>query len=361
MASTSGKQSTPLEKLFNKPDCFDFYQAVRMLSLSGVEEKTSYALQHMMIGGESSPDLEFIRFKTSTNSNFPLGLIESVKEHDGYSETTKILEMVVSFMGLTGPMGILPQHYSELVAKTVAEGNPALKDFFDLFNHRLISLLYLAWDKYNHFTGYERAKKLKTMLDPVTELLMNFSGIGMPALQNRLGFDDEISVHYAGIFSRQIRSAETLEHILTAYFQLPIQVLQLQGKWLYLAKSERSTVTNQQSEYIYNKLGVNFVLGERYWNAQNMFRVYIGPVNYTVFKSILPSGKLLKSLVEMIRFYCGLELDFDIQVELIASETPPLQLNCLNPPSLGWNTWIKNKVFNVNPNQLVLSSDKSFL
>ena len=49
--------------------------------------------------------------------------------------------MTVNFMGLTGPSGVLPRHYTErLFAEVRGEERHALRDWLDLFNHRLVSL-----------------------------------------------------------------------------------------------------------------------------------------------------------------------------------------------------------------------------
>ena len=65
--------------------------------------------------------------------------------------------MTVACLGLTGPQGVLPDHYTALLISRVRGKDYALRDFFDLFNHRTISLFYRAWEKYQVAPSFERA------------------------------------------------------------------------------------------------------------------------------------------------------------------------------------------------------------
>ena len=67
--------------------------------------------------------------------------------------------MRVNFMGLHRPSGVLPLPYSDLVNERLRARDSALRDFFDIFNHRIISLFYLAWEKYRFSIPYERGER----------------------------------------------------------------------------------------------------------------------------------------------------------------------------------------------------------
>ena len=63
--------------------------------------------------------------------------------------------MKVNFMGLSSPQGVLPTPYTELIIERTQKKDNALRDFLDLFNHRLISFFYRAWEKHHFFVSYE--------------------------------------------------------------------------------------------------------------------------------------------------------------------------------------------------------------
>ena len=48
--------------------------------------------------------------------------------------------MVVTFMGVTGPIGVLPYHYTALLLRRLRDKDFALCDFLDLFHHREIAI-----------------------------------------------------------------------------------------------------------------------------------------------------------------------------------------------------------------------------
>ena len=104
--------------------------------------------------------------------------------------------MKVNFMGLTGPEGVMPLYYTALLADRTRAGDLSAVDFFDLFNHRIISLFYLAWEKYRFSVAYEREG-----LDPFSHHLMDLIGMGTPGLQNRLPVLDDSLLYYSGLLA----------------------------------------------------------------------------------------------------------------------------------------------------------------
>ena len=148
-AATDDAWSTgpPLDAVLRtEPYRFEFFQAVRILER---------LFQHS-VGTDANPEDEVVRFRAHQSLLFPPSEIYGIVEQpDGR------LSMTVAFMGLTGPSGALPRHYTELVIDRLRHKDRTLRDFLDLFNHRLIALFYRAWQKNRFWIGYEHADMIR--------------------------------------------------------------------------------------------------------------------------------------------------------------------------------------------------------
>ena len=147
------KKGSVAHTLATQPQSFDFFQAI--LIIEQIAKRNDAALDDPMlderprlpIGRFHRIEQEAIRLSSPATSAFPTAQIESLRLDDRQRPW-----MVVNFMGLTGPSGMLPRSYTQLLAQVDRDGRGkeryALRDFLDQFNHRLLSLFYGAWTKY---------------------------------------------------------------------------------------------------------------------------------------------------------------------------------------------------------------------
>lgn len=354
MATTDGQSRTDLiQELLDEPHEFDFFQAVRLIELFLMGER-----QHPTpspIGGDSGPHKEPIRFRATPSLSFPPGQIASVRSrtkrsssagNDESSSADRIpVDMTVSFMGLTGPNGVLPQHYTSLVIERCHQSNKddTLREFFDLFNHRAISFFYRAWEKYQFQFRYERNLFAAEFEDDLfTRCLFSLVGLEIPGLRHRFPFDDQALIFYGGLVAQRCRNAIGLEQVLKSYFNVPTTIIQFVGQWLDLTPELQTSLPSAANPLGGNlQLGESAVIGNRAWDVQSRFRVQIGPLSSEEFDRLLP-GDALESIAELIRFYVGSEKDFDIQLVLQSQDIPALQLSpdSGHKPLIGWNTWL---------------------
>jgi type VI secretion system protein ImpH len=352
MGSADGGESAGLSReLLEEAYRFEFFQAVRLLEHARREREgrsREAGFEGHGVGRDTRPASEAVRFRALPSLSFPAGAVNEVRiarTRTGGREESHSPEMLVNFLGLTGPNGVLPRHYTETLLQRIRDKDDSLRDFLDLFNHRLISLFYRAWEKYCLPVTYERSQLDDPGgdPDPVTRGIFGFDGLGTNGLRNRLEVHDEVFLHYSGHFAHFPRSAIALECLLADHLEMPVAVLQCQGQWLKLELDDQATMPSRaEPNGRNNRLGVNLVVGDRVWDVQSKFRLRLGPLSWLQFRSLMPNGRALRPLCQMTRFYAGPTLDFDIQPTLIPREVPPCELtgDPDNGPYLGWNAWM---------------------
>ncbi len=350
-----------VEQLLSEGYRFNFFQAVRLLELW--ESKSA------PVGHDSAPHLEVVRFGAHPSVEFPASQIFDIEPREDSDHPTK---MTVTFFGMFGPIGALPLHYTEMILERAAKKDRVLLEFLDLFNHRLISLFYRAWEKYQFWIVGERAllqERLATqageeqlrafvldqrpLLDPLGQILLSLVGLGSPAtrysvpmrdrLEPRTEISDQTWRFYAGLLSLRNRPAVNLERMLSDHFGLQFKLQSLCGRWLQLERQDQTRLSRGGN----TKLGQETVAGRKVWEVQGKFRLCIGPLSYDQFCSFLPIGHAHQPLTQMTRFYVGQHLDFDLDLQLLTSEIPKLRCGDRTGigARLGWNSWLNTRRF----------------
>jgi type VI secretion system protein ImpH len=328
------------------PERFEFFQAVRLLEWLRREADGDNPDASWAPVGHDQPAQEIVRFRALNSLRFPSGEIARIDW--GPEGSRRPPEMVVGFFGLTGPAGVLPRHYTETVLERIKAKDTALVDFLDLFNHRLISLFHRAWEKYRLPVAFVRAKLDTPRGDPasIPQLLQSLVGLGTRRLPERSVHQGEAFVYFGGHFAHQPRSAIGLESLLTEYLGTPVDVLQLQGQWLVLESLDQAILPGPAApDGQNNQLGFDLILGERVWDVQSKIRIRVRGLTWSRFQDLVPGGEQLLPLSQVVRFYVGQELDFEVQCVLRPGSVPPCVLtpDPATGPRLGWNTWLRTR------------------
>ena len=117
MASESRRTDPSVEELlFAEGFRFEFFQAVRLLEKVFPERGP--------VGRDVRPGEEVVRFHAHNTLSFPASSIDDLSRSDEGAPAS----MVVAFMGLTGPSGVLPRHYTELVLEEERRAKSVLKE-----------------------------------------------------------------------------------------------------------------------------------------------------------------------------------------------------------------------------------------
>jgi type VI secretion system protein ImpH len=164
------------QRLFDFPYEFDFFQAVRLLHLI-LDDRTG-------VGRIAKPDEEPVRFKVRQSLEFPPSSIHSL------SADADPPRMTVELLGLTGVQGVLPHHYTEHILARAESKDFAMAAFLDLFNHRMLSLFYRAWEKHRLPVRFQLASARKE-LDEFTQYMFDWIGLGTAGLRGRMAIRDQ--------------------------------------------------------------------------------------------------------------------------------------------------------------------------
>ena len=148
-----------IERLFQEPYRFEYFQAVRLLELW---LKRQGAPQQGMVAN-------FLRFQNSTSLGFPASQVEAVEAEPRdvgrdarslgaalQSATLKYVRITPAFMGLLGSTGALPAHYTERIAvHLMYQKDEGPRAFLDTYSNRSLALFYEAWRKYRLELRYQ--------------------------------------------------------------------------------------------------------------------------------------------------------------------------------------------------------------
>ena len=319
------RDSSVKDQLFERPQRFGFFQAIRLLRL----------IRKKDVPSTSAPDAsgdQLVRFRTRASLAFPASEIYDLQQPEAEEDGGPM--MTVNFMGLTGPMGVLPRPYTELlIERQIRFRDETAHRFFDIFNHRAIVLFERAWEKYRFYLAYEQGRS-----QSLARYLLDLIGMGLDGQRRRLGdqgsgLGEESLAYYGGILAQRPASAMGLMQVINDYFGISVRVEPCQGRWLAIPAHYQTSLSGSN-----NKLGVDCALGDRAWDRQGKFRLRLGPLTQTQYRRLLPDGEDYPVLAKFVRWYAGVGLDFDLQLIMRKQDVSTV---CLGKGShLGWIGWL---------------------
>ena len=330
-----------IERLFEQPYRFEYFQAVRMLELW---LKRHGSTQQGMVAN-------FLRFENSTSLSFPASQLESMQTEprnlprDAASlgaalqaQTLKYIRITPAFMGLLGGSGALPLHYTERIAAHVLyEKDDGPRAFLDTFSNRSLALFYEAWRKYRLELKYQIDGK-----DTFLPLLLSLAGLGNESLRKRLteadggGVLDESIGYFAASMRHRPASAVQISRVLADYFAQPVKVVQFIGCWYDVPPSQQTMLGGANAT-----LGGGAMSGARVWQRDLRMRLEIGPLDGTSFNAFLPGGKAARALKSLLTMFTGVSIEYEIQLVLRAADVRGASLTEHGSGGrLGWDSFL---------------------
>lgn len=301
---------------------FSFYRLVYMLErlFAGTPS----------IGQLGPPSDERIRLRGDTSLVFSSSDVSQLAMHK-YPDGIERATVSVAFLGLYGAVSPLPTHFAEQIALSEYQGGPQpVREFLDVFHHRLLSLVYRAWTKYRFSVMYRRKGT-----DPFTRRMLCTVGLDGQK-DHEPAVDRFLYLRYAPLLATKSRSARGLEVVLRDLFgHMGVRIEQFVGHWTLIEKPLRNKlgVMNHQ-------LGESLTIGRYVYDGTGRFTIVLGPLGYDEYLSFLPGGHrrpLLRGVVDT--FTRGV---YDVMLELhVAKDAAPrFQLGSPRASTLKRTMWL---------------------
>ena len=313
------------EELLHQGYGFEFFQAVLLLE--------ALSPGAAPVGGQGPYSEETVHIRPNSDLAFPAGDIQNIELLPKNRNGREVWRITQNFMGLYGVNSPLPLYFAEMVAKFYQEQDP-LRDFLDLFNHRLLSLYYLAWKKHNRAASVDPAQP-----DKLTAALCALIGQEPGAGREDWLVAPQRLVRYLGLLAGRTRSAAGLEAMIGDYFGISqVRVSP------YLVKKHRlppEDLTKIGVQGRNNCLGQSVILGEQVNDVAGQFRLSLGPLSPKSFDALQPGEPAFAELVFLVHFFSRHQLDFELELILNSEDVRPFKLSSqqeTNP--LGRHSWL---------------------
>jgi type VI secretion system protein ImpH len=335
MSSNAARSLLPmLARLRQTPWRFGFFALLRRFGATHAEQPP--------IGLASRPQQETFRLGQAAALIFaPREIAEAVLPGEAdarppgsaspRSGNNPQLPMVrVYGLGMLGPNGPLPLHYTEIVRdRSENHNDTTLADFLDLFHHRYLTHMHRAWAQSQAAAGLDR---------PGDEVFSRY--VARLTGHDPLEIRDSVLPAHARLaasthLAREARNPDGLAATLARFFAVPVQLQEFVLHWIRIDDEDRSHLGQARASSV---MGVGAIAGEVVADRQNKFRLVLGPLDLDQYLRFTPQGRDLPALVEWVRGFVGYEFVWEVELRVRNDSTPPARLE--DGEKLGWSTWL---------------------
>ena len=240
-------------------------------------------------------------------------------------------------LGMTGPMGPLPTHLTELaIFERRKKGVTPFADFLDLISARALQRFYRAWAEADRCAQADR---------PADDRFAGYIGAASGAADlsfvdaaarpkpDRSGdaFDGWRRLPYAGHLAG-LRSAAAVGDLLSHLLERPVKVVETVGRWRTIPGDAQTTIGRAHAG-----LGRGATLGGRFYAVEFDVAFEIGVMTMAGLEDLLPGGHANRLLGEAARTALPKHLDWRARVTI---PEPAIEAARLGKTRLGWTSWV---------------------
>ena len=306
---------TFLRSLEAEPWRFDYFTVLRYLERNWRDQPR--------IGDSAALRDEFVQLGQDPYLDFPASNLARIQRNDG-----KPLKVFVKYLGLLGPQGALPLATTEEAYHYLLANDDAFPRFLDVFNNRFLQLFFRAWADSRPIVQHDRPDT-----DRFIAYIGSAIGVGSGPYQNLDSVPDAAKLGFAGLLGSQARCASRLAGAVCGLFNVKAEVDEFIGTRLMLEATEWTLVGQCLS-----RLGEDVLLGRNVFSVQDKIRLRIFTKSLAQYIRFLPTGDLCEPLADLVFFYNGEQLDWDVELAIPTGAAEPVRLGTFG--QLGWTSWV---------------------
>ncbi|WP_122339339.1 type VI secretion system baseplate subunit TssG [Pseudomonas caricapapayae] len=270
----------------------------------------------------------FLELRAHPSLGFPCSDIDGLDFF--YEHAELYVRLYLNVMGLVGSSSPLPAFYAEQALGERDKPNTT-RDFLDIFNQRLQTLMLPVWRKYRYHAVFASGAT-----DPFSEHLFALIGLHGVRIRETTELNWKRLLPYLGLLSLRAHSAALIESVLRYYFKhAQLFIEQCVERTVEVSSAQRCSLGKAN-----HQLGRNVVLGLRVPDRGGKFRIHIKQLDWARFHEFLPSGTSYRALGALVRFTLRDPLDYDVCLELLKADIRDLRIGELNTCHLGWTSWL---------------------
>ena len=268
-----------------------------------------------------------VRFKSDITLGFPAGDIQSIRPEDSGS-----YQVYTSLMCLAGSRGPLPLVFTEMLLASRRNKDHAPVDFMDVFNHRLLHLLFQAKHKYHLSLG---ARHLADM--PLLRFVDASASLGFK--EKKAVNEEAIWLQHAALMGAAPRSMSSLLAMLQDRLGIRFEAQQFFGEWLLIDPSEQASLGRGLKNKSAAQLGVNATLGIRAWHQGAGILLQAKNLTPQAYQKLLPGESCHRKLKWLVQQHQSSNYRVCLQIHLKDRYFKPAGLGAQGP-RLGLTAWL---------------------
>jgi type VI secretion system ImpH/TssG family protein len=291
-----------------------------------------------------------MKYKGLNNHNFGKtdimfkSRIDSQSKYYDIHKITKLafgrIEIHVSFIGLAGIEGSLPDVIVEKFLHSDFKTRKAVESLLYILNHKILSIWYLASKKYNpHCCSCDVSQST------IGNIIASLSCSKKNMVEESL-IHEQFTLSIQELLWRINRSAHGLKIILEDFFDISVTIEQFVGSFTNAEEKLQTTLGTRI--YQYNKLGFNSFIGNKVWNQTSGINIHINNITLNRYRDFVPKiskrdhkPSVLGKMESIIKTYIFEDIKVSIVFHIIEDTKTLLYLNRTN--RLGMDSFIPSK------------------